>query len=107
MVQTERACSVYCFLIEFEHGFLFFRNVKFIMNTLDRVKEIIVNNLKVDASKVVESANFKDDLGMDSLEQAELIMEFEKEFSCEIPEDAAEKIATVADAVKYLDSLGK
>lgn len=87
--------------------FFFFRNVKFIMNTLDRVKEIIVNNLKVDASKVVESANFKDDLGMDSLEQAELIMEFEKEFSCEIPEDAAEKIATVADAVKYLDSLGK
>ncbi|MBQ2176144.1 MAG: acyl carrier protein [Alphaproteobacteria bacterium] len=77
------------------------------MDTLERVKNIIVNNLKVDATKVVESATFKDDLGMDSLAQAELIMEFEKEFNCEIPEDVAEKIATVADAVKYLDSLGK
>ena len=77
------------------------------MDTLERVKNIIVNNLKVDATKVVENATFKDDLGMDSLAQAELIMEFEKEFNCEIPEDVAEKIATVADAVKYLDSLGK
>ena len=77
------------------------------MNTLDKVKEIISNNLKLDTSKVVESASFKDDLGMDSLEQAELIMEFEKSFDCEIPEEAAEKIATVADAVKYLDSLTK
>lgn len=77
------------------------------MSTLEQVKEIIINNLKIEASKVVESASFKDDLGMDSLEQAELIMEFEKSFNCEIPEDAAEKIATVADAVKYLDSLSK
>ena len=77
------------------------------MDTLERVKNIIVNNLKVDAAKVVENATFKDDLGMDSLAQAELIMEFEKEFNCEIPEDVAEKIATVADAVKYLDSLEK
>ena len=77
------------------------------MDTLERVKNIIINNLKVDATKVVENATFKDDLGMDSLAQAELIMEFEKEFNCEIPEDVAEKIATVADAVKYLDSLGK
>lgn len=75
------------------------------MNTLEQVKQIIVNNLKIDASKVTETASFKDDLGMDSLEQAELIMEFEKSFNCEIPEDAAEKIATVADAVKYLDSI--
>ncbi len=77
------------------------------MSTFDKVKEIIVNNLKLDESKVVESASFKDDLGMDSLEQAELIMEFEKNFDCEIPEDAAEKIITVGDAVKYLDSLNK
>lgn len=77
------------------------------MDTLERVKNIIVNNLKIDAAKVVENATFKDDLGMDSLGQAELIMEFEKEFGCEIPEDVAEKIATVADAVKYLDSLEK
>ncbi|MDR2598368.1 MAG: acyl carrier protein [Holosporales bacterium] len=75
------------------------------MSTIERVKEIIVNSLKIDSSKVVESANFKDDLGLDSLEQAELIMEFEREFDCEIPEDAAEKIITVADAVKYLDSI--
>lgn len=77
------------------------------MSTLEKVKGIIINNLKIDAAKVVESASFKDDLGMDSLEQAELIMEFEKEFNCEIPEDAAEKIATIADAVKYLDSIEK
>ncbi len=77
------------------------------MSTFDKVKGIIVDNLKIDASKVVENASFKDDLGMDSLAQAELIMEFEKEFNCEIPEDDAEKIATVADAVKYIDSLGK
>ena len=77
------------------------------MDTLERVKNIIINNLKVDAAKVVENATFKDDLGMDSLGQAELIMEFEKEFNCEIPEEDAEKIATVADAVKYLDSLNK
>ncbi|MDR1391313.1 MAG: acyl carrier protein [Holosporales bacterium] len=77
------------------------------MNTFDKVKGIIVNSLKVDGSKVIENANFRDDLGMDSLEQAELIMEFEKEFKCEIPEDAAEKIITVNDAIKYLESLGK
>jgi acyl carrier protein len=77
------------------------------MSTLEKVKEIIVNNLKIEASKVVETASFKDDLGMDSLEQAELIMEFEKEFDCEIPEDAAEKIVTVSDAIKYLDAIKK
>jgi acyl carrier protein len=81
--------------------------MKTTMSAFEKVKEIIVNNLKIEASKVVETANFKDDLGMDSLEQAELIMEFEKEFNCEIPEEAAEKIITIADAVKYLDSLKK
>ncbi|MDR1233968.1 MAG: acyl carrier protein [Holosporales bacterium] len=75
------------------------------MSTIEQVKDIMVNSLKVDGSKVVESASFKDDLGLDSLEQAELIMEFEKTFNCEIPEDAAEKIITVGDAVKYLDSI--
>jgi acyl carrier protein len=77
------------------------------MSTLEKVKEIIINNLKIDANKVTETASFKDDLGMDSLEQAELIMEFEKAFDCEIPEDAAEKIITISDAVKYLDSIKK
>lgn len=86
-------------------AFVFIENR--IMSTFEKVKDIIANNLKLDASKVVENASFKDDLGMDSLEQAELIMEFEKNFDCEIPEDAAEKIITVADAVAYLDSIKK
>ena len=77
------------------------------MDTLERVRKIIVENLKIDEAKVVENATFKDDLSMDSLAQAELIMEFEKEFGIEIPEEDAEKLATVADAVKYLDSLEK
>ena len=77
------------------------------MSTFDRVKEVITKNPKIDASKVVETASFKDDLHMDSLEQAELIMEFEKAFDCEIPEEKAEKIVTVGDAVKYLEALGK
>ena len=77
------------------------------MNTLDQVKHVIVDNLNVDADKVVDTASFKDDLGMDSLAQAELIMEFEKEFGIEIPEEDAEKLVTVADAVKYLDELVK
>jgi acyl carrier protein len=75
------------------------------VSTFDQIKSIVIDNLKLDAAKVVESASFKDDLGMDSLEQAELIMELEKAFNCEIPEDAAENIITVGDAVKYLDSL--
>ncbi len=73
------------------------------MTTLEKVKHVIVDNLNVDADKVVDTASFKDDLGMDSLAQAELIMEFEKEFGIEIPEEDAEKLVTVADAVKYLD----
>jgi acyl carrier protein len=75
------------------------------MSTIERVKGLMVNNLKFDPAKITETTSFKDDLGMDSLEQAELIMEFEKEFNCEIPESAAETIITVADAVKYLDSV--
>lgn len=77
------------------------------MSTLEQVKTIIVNNKKIDSSRITENASFKDDLGMDSLELAELIMEFEKTFNCEIPEDEAEKIITVADAVKYLDNIKK
>ena len=74
------------------------------MNTLDQVKHVIVDNLNVDTDKVVDTASFKDALGMDSLAQAELIMEFEKEFGIEIPEEDAEKLVTVADAIKYLES---
>ncbi len=77
------------------------------MSTLEQVKTIIVNNKKVDSSQITENTSFKDDLGMDSLELAELIMEFEKAFNCEIPEDKAEKIITVSDAVQYLESIKK
>ena len=73
----------------------------------EKVKAIIVEKCGVSESEVTPEASFTQDLGLDSLDTVELIMEFEKEFNCEIPEDAAEKIATVSDAVKYLDSLGK
>lgn len=76
-------------------------------NIYEKVKEIIVKNLKIDESKVIETASFKDDLKMDSLEQAELIMDLEKVFDCTIDEATAEKIKTVADAVSYLESIKK
>ncbi|HRQ60939.1 MAG TPA: acyl carrier protein [Alphaproteobacteria bacterium] len=68
----------------------------------DRVKKIVVEHLGVDAGKVVESASFIDDLGADSLDTVELVMAFEEEFSVDIPDDAAEKIQTVGDAVKFI-----
>lgn len=67
-----------------------------------KVKSIIVEKLGVDEADVVESANFTNDLGADSLDTVELIMEFEKEFELSIPDEDAENIATVGDAVKYL-----
>ncbi len=70
----------------------------------ERVKKIVVDHLGVDAEKVTEAANFIDDLGADSLDTVELVMAFEEEFSVEIPDDAAEKISTVGDAVKFLES---
>ncbi len=68
-----------------------------------RVKSIIVDKLGVDESEVVADASFTNDLGADSLDTVELIMEFEKEFNITIPDDEAEKIATVADAIKYIE----
>ena len=71
----------------------------------EKVKSIIVDKLGVDASEVKESASFTNDLGADSLDTVELIMEFEKEFGINIPdEDAGEKIVTVGDAIKYIES---
>jgi acyl carrier protein len=67
-----------------------------------KVKSIIVEKLGVDEADVVEAANFTNDLGADSLDTVELIMEFEKEFDLSIPDEDAENIATVGDAVKYL-----
>ncbi|MAS87380.1 MAG: acyl carrier protein [Micavibrio sp.] len=70
----------------------------------DRVKKIVVEHLGVDEGKVVAGASFIDDLGADSLDTVELVMAFEEEFSIEIPDDAAEKIQTVDDAVKFIES---
>ena len=75
------------------------------MENFDKVKDIIVDRLGVDADKVTEDASFKDDLGADSLDIAELVMELEDEFGTEIPDEEAEKINTVGDAVKYINSL--
>ena len=68
-----------------------------------RVKAIIVDKLTVDENEVTPTAEFTKDLGADSLDQVELIMEFEKEFDIQIPEDEAEKITTVGDAINYIE----
>lgn len=68
----------------------------------ERVKKIVSEHLGVDEEKVVEGASFIDDLGADSLDTVELVMAFEEEFNVEIPDDAAEKIQTVADAVSFI-----
>ena len=67
-----------------------------------KVKEIIIDKLGVDESEVVADANFTNDLGADSLDTVELIMECEKDFDLSIPDEDAESIATVGDAVKYI-----
>lgn len=68
------------------------------------VKKIVIEHLGVDSEKVVEGASFIDDLGADSLDTVELVMAFEEEFGVEIPDDAAEKIQTVQDAINFLKS---
>jgi acyl carrier protein len=73
-------------------------------DTAERVRGIIVEQLGVDEGKVTDTASFIDDLGADSLDTVELVMAFEEEFGCEIPDDAAEKILTVKDAVDFLSS---
>lgn len=73
-------------------------------DTAERVKKIVVEHLGADAEKVVEGASFIDDLGADSLDTVELVMAFEEEFGVEIPDDAAETIQTVGDAVKFINS---
>ncbi|MEM1161912.1 MAG: acyl carrier protein [Pseudomonadota bacterium] len=72
----------------------------------ERVGKIVVEHLGVEAEKVIESASFIDDLGADSLDTVELVMAFEEEFGIEIPDDAAESIQTVGDAVKFISSNG-
>ena len=74
----------------------------------EKVKEIIVEQLGVDASEVKEEAKFIEDLGADSLDTVELVMALEEEFDIEIPDEAAEKLTTVGSAISYLDeNLGK
>ena len=72
-----------------------------------RVKAIIVDKLGVEESEVTNEASFTNDLGADSLDTVELIMEFEKEFNVTIPDDHAEKITTVGDAVAYIEANAK
>lgn len=69
-----------------------------------RVKKIVIEHLGVDESKVSDTASFIDDLGADSLDTVELVMAFEEEFGCEIPDDAAEKILTIKDAIEFITS---
>lgn len=69
----------------------------------ERVKKIVVDHLNVDPEKVKEGSSFIEDLGADSLDTVELVMAFEEEFGIEIPDDAAESIVTVGDAVKFIE----
>ena len=73
-------------------------------NTSERVKKIVVEHLGIDEVKVNDSASFIDDLGADSLDTVELVMAFEEEFEIEIPDDAAEKIQTIKDAIDFIEA---
>ena len=70
----------------------------------ERVKKIVVEQLGVEPGQVTEDANFVDDLGADSLDTVELVMALEEEFGCEIPDEAAEKIVTVKQAIEYINN---
>jgi acyl carrier protein len=78
--------------------------VRLMSDVAERVKKIVVEHLGVDDAKVTDNASFIDDLGADSLDTVELVMAFEEEFGCEIPDDAAEKIVTVKDAVTFIEA---
>lgn len=74
------------------------------MNTREQVIDIIVNKLGVERESVVDSASFTNDLGADSLDTVELIMEFEREFEINIPDNQAEKISTVGEAISFVEA---
>jgi acyl carrier protein len=78
--------------------------VKEVANTIDRLKKITAELLGIDESEITEETSFKDDLGADSLDVVELVMEFENEFDLEISDEDAEKMATVGDAIKYIEA---
>ena len=73
------------------------------MSTFDKIKDVIIDKLGVDEAAITEEAHFVNDLGADSLDTVELIMEFEEEFGIEIPDEEAENITTVTNAIKYID----
>ena len=73
------------------------------MSTFDKVKEVIIDKLGVEEDSIKSEAHFVNDLGADSLDTVELIMEFEEEFGIEIPDDAAENIQSFGDAVKFIE----
>ena len=73
---------------------------------LEKMKELIADQLSIDADKITEESSFKDDLGADSLDLFELVMALEDEYSVEIPADDLQKLATVGDVMKYLKSKG-
>ena len=72
-------------------------------NLENKIKEIIVDKLGIEESEITDSASFTNDLGADSLDTVELIMEFEKEFNVSIPDEEAENITTISSAIKYID----
>ena len=83
------------------------QNFKIMSEVAEKVKAIIVDKLGVDESEVTTEASFTNDLGADSLDTVELIMEFEKEFDLAIPDDEAEKISTVGEAVTHIEAAVK
>jgi acyl carrier protein len=77
--------------------------MKTMSSVLDRVKKVVIEQLNVEEDQVKPEANFQQDLGADSLDTVELVMALEEEFGCEIPDEDAEKIATIQDAVNYVE----
>ena len=82
---------------------MFNKKLSFMSDTATKVKAIIVDKLGVDEAEVSPEASFTNDLGADSLDTVELIMEFEKEFDIQIPDDQAEAIVTVGDAISFIE----
>jgi acyl carrier protein len=91
-------------MADLEGGSVGFRRRAVMAVDFDKIRKIIVDQLGVDESAVTEDASFVDDLGADSLDTVELVMALEEEFGIEIPDEDAEKMITVGDAVKYIDS---
>ena len=108
LVKTVIYSTFYRQIVYLTQSFLFLRTFKYknqytMSDIASRVKAIIVDKLGVDENEVVPEASFTNDLGADSLDTVELIMEFEKEFDIQIPDDQAENIATVGQAISYIE----